>query len=69
MKVDAHTIIIGTILLLLFALLSRFAVLHNRESDVPPEGSWSCAADTEICPDGRVVGRVPPYCLFAACIR
>ncbi len=69
MKVDTRMIIVGAVLLVLFALISRYAVIHQKDPAQETPGSWSCTADTQTCSDGSVVGRVPPYCLFAACPR
>lgn len=36
--------------------------------DIPQEdGQVVCTLDALLCPDGSYVGRVPPYCQFAAC--
>lgn len=61
-------IIAAAACVILFGLLSSF-MLRNRPVQVADvwEGTWACAADTSVCPDGRTVSRVPPYCLFAAC--
>jgi hypothetical protein len=68
MQRETDIIIAGTVCVLLFGLLSSF-LIKNRPIAVAEEwqGTWACAADTLECPDGTLVSRVPPYCLFAAC--
>lgn len=40
-------------------LKNKFLEIFNR--------SVSCPADALVCPDGSVVGRIPPRCQFAPC--
>ncbi len=67
MRTDTEIIIVGTIFVLLFGLVSRLMILRHTPLAEQDLGSWACTADAQICPDGTSVGRVPPYCLFAAC--
>ncbi len=32
-----------------------------------PQSDGSCASDMRVCPDGSIVGRVPPSCQFQEC--
>ncbi|MBX4206461.1 hypothetical protein KW784_01610 [Candidatus Parcubacteria bacterium] len=68
MKRETEIIIISTLFVLMFGLVSSL-LLKNRPVALTEEwhGSWSCTADTYDCPDGTGVGRVPPYCHFAEC--
>ena len=65
MKDDIRIIVLVTLGLIIFALLSTRAPSTKIKS--PERGSWACVADAFICPDGTGVGRVPPYCQFAPC--
>ena len=68
-----RNIIIATVVFLLFGMLSyalvnRFSIISDFEFRISDfNGSWSCTADLYVCPDGREVGRVPPYCHFTEC--
>lgn len=63
-------IILATFLIIAFAAIS-FLIMENHRSKPAAtkefQGSWACIADTQECPDGTFVGRVPPYCHFAPC--
>ncbi len=39
---------------------------EKRPFDIPSRGK-ACTMEAKICPDGSVVGRVPPDCEFAPC--
>jgi hypothetical protein len=67
MRTDTEIIIVATIFVLLFGLVSRLVILRHTPLAEEHPGSWACTADAMICSDGTSVGRVPPYCLFAAC--
>lgn len=67
MKRDTELIIVATLFVLLFGLVSRLVVVRQGGLTEEAQGSWACTTDTHTCPDGSEVGRVPPYCLFAAC--
>jgi hypothetical protein len=66
----------GTILFLLIALTAvgcRRApktIIPNPEAGAiaqPIPAATNCPADVLTCPDGTVIQRQPPYCLFAPC--
>ncbi len=69
MRKETDVIIIGTVLVLFFGLVSQFILSHRVPATLTEEyhGSWSCTADVYICPDGSEVGRIPPYCHFGPC--
>jgi hypothetical protein len=68
MKTEAKIILIGAFLVVLFGMLSN-AILHTKGTELVSgeDGSFACTMDAKVCPDGTYVGRVPPYCQFAAC--
>lgn len=69
MKTEFKLILAGAFMVVLFGMLSN-AVLHTRRTDSQvssQEGSFACTMDAKVCPDGTYVGRIPPYCQFAAC--
>jgi hypothetical protein len=61
MKRETDIIIVGTACVILFGLLSSF-LIEKRPAEVAEVrlGTWACAADTLVCPDGTSVSRVPP---------
>jgi hypothetical protein len=70
MKTEARIILTGAMIVILFGLLSSALIKNNssnfaRESTA--EGNFACTMDAKVCPDGTYVGRIPPYCQFAAC--
>lgn len=67
MKKDLLFIVCGASAILIFALLTTLAKDEQYLERPEKNGSWACAADTFLCPDGSSVKRVPPYCHFAAC--
>lgn len=78
MKTEARFILIGTFAILLFGLLSSALLRSNASTSflvektspsekVRQDDSLACTMDAKICPDGTFVGRVAPYCQFAAC--
>jgi hypothetical protein len=69
-ETQERLIILGTILVISAGALSSFLIKSEeaRAAIVPEfKGSWACVADIEMCPDGRTVSRVGPYCHFASC--
>ncbi len=72
MKKESRIILIGAFLIILFGMLSA-AVLNSRQTmptasaRADEKGSFACAMDAKVCPDGTFVGRIPPYCQFANC--
>lgn len=72
MKSEARIIFTGAVLVILFGLLSSALLKNQSQSFTLSErgediGSFACTMDAKVCPDGTFVGRVPPYCQFAAC--
>ena len=70
MKAETSLIINTTLGILLFGMVSSAIISHNSKS-IPLvtnfPGSWACTTDSNICPDGSMVGRVLAYCEFASC--
>jgi hypothetical protein len=72
MKKEAKIILTGAFVIILFGMLSS-AVLKQRNAlptasaRAEEEGAFACTMDAKVCPDGTFVGRIPPYCQFAAC--
>jgi hypothetical protein len=69
MKTEAKIILTGAFVVMLFGLLSN-AILNSDTTELgasSEEGSFACTMDAKVCPDGTYVGRIPPYCQFAAC--
>ncbi len=68
MQNDIKTIVGGVIFIIIFGVFSNVIV---KSSDGRDErvviGSWACADEVQICPNGSTVTRTPPYCQFAAC--
>lgn len=68
MKDDTNIVVIGTLFILLFGMLSNVVITHQSSAVVETaQGSWACTTDVNMCPDGSYVGRVPPYCQFSLC--
>lgn len=67
MKTDIRTIVGGTLFILLFAIVSNVIIESSSVDAQSSYGSWACTTEVQICPDGSVVGRTPPYCKFASC--
>lgn len=70
MRTEANIILTGAGFIILFGMLSSFILSGaSKKSEIAQayNASWACTTDTEICPDGSTVGRIPPYCQFAAC--
>lgn len=70
---EGRLILTGVLVVLVVGFVTSVFVgelrARARDTEELPIGSWACLADTEICPDGTAVGRVPPYCMFANCPR
>ncbi len=68
MKADLKLIVFSTLFILLFAVASWLLGMRSSSAPLTEEtGSWACAADVKVCPDGTEVWRTAPYCLFADC--
>jgi hypothetical protein len=55
------------VLLVLLLTASALGALRGTENTFDGDGDVACAADGFVCPNGLVVGRVPPSCKFADC--
>ena len=66
---QTNLIIGGTVFILLFGLFSNYLLRDYAAPIETVEGSWACTAEIKVCSDGSTVGRIPPYCQFAACPR
>ena len=60
----ASVTIIGAIILLIALVLGSIFLYQTRQKSSEPV---ACTMDSKVCPDGTVVGRVPPTCEFAPC--
>lgn len=69
MKADTNLIVVTTVFILLFGIISSYWASDSLSRSEPINGSWACTTDIRICPDGTTVGRTPPYCQFASCSR
>lgn len=69
MRRETETILAGAFLIILFGIVSSYAVKHRAPATLTQEvrGSWACTTEVKECPDGTLVSRIPPYCLFASC--
>lgn len=69
--VRGREIFIGALVVILTGTMTHAVLEIERGRAASPEpefaGSWACVAEVNVCPDGSYVGRVPPYCHFAAC--
>jgi hypothetical protein len=74
-KTEMNIILWGTAIVILFGMVSSAIIAQSQTSRLTNlqtynfSGSWACTADTQTCPDGSSVGKVPPYCQFDSCVR
>jgi len=62
-KIKFSPYFLGIILILLsIAFILSFKILQK------PKGI-SCTLEAKLCPDGSTVGRIPPNCEFAPCLK
>lgn len=68
MDTQGKIIILGAFLILVVGMYTSLFI-DKEKTTVRDErtGAWACKVDTQMCPDGTTVGRVPPYCHFADC--
>lgn len=62
------TLIVGLLLIgIIVAGVALQMLAQLRAQPGPAPEGVLCAMDTQLCPDGSYVGRIPPQCDFAAC--